>query len=104
MAFVTFHFLRELSPSAFKLYVYFLELVQSKHRCVFTLPMVKLGYEAGLQPDCLYPAFRHGKDARLRKALAELIEKGLIEKEGQRGRVSNTYTRLVLFEKCFVNE
>jgi len=94
MPFVTFHPLRNLSPTAFKLYVYFLDLVQSKNISVFSVPMVKLGYESGLQPECFHPAFRHGNDRQLRNALEELIDQGLIEKQGHRGRAPNTYTVL----------
>ena len=94
MPFVTFHHLRNLSPPAFKLYVYFLHLVQAKDTSVFSVPMVHLGYESGLQPECFHPAFRHGNDRQLRNALEELIDQGLIEKQGHRGRVPNTYTVL----------
>jgi len=92
--FVTFHPLRDLSPPAFKLYVYFLDRVQAKNTAVFSVPMVHLGYESGLQPECFHPAFRHGNDRQLRNALEELIDQGLIEKQGHRGRAPNTYTVL----------
>ena len=91
MPFVTFHPLRNLSPPAFKLYVYFLDQVQAKNTAAFSVPLVKLGYESGLQPECLYPAFAHGNDRQLRNALEELIDEGLIEKQGHRGRAPNTY-------------
>jgi hypothetical protein len=94
MPFVNFHLLRTLSPAAFKLYVYFLDLVQTRNTSVLSLPMVELGYDSGLQPPCLVPAFRHGKDRQLRNALQELAQVGLIEKEGHRGRAPNTYTIL----------
>lgn len=92
MPFVNFHFLRDLSPPAFKLYVFFLHLVQTRKASAFSIPLVNLGYDSGLQPPCLYPAFRHGKDAQLRKALKELIDAGLIDKQGHRGRAPNAYT------------
>ena len=94
MPFVNFHLLRDLSPAAFKLCVYFLDQVQSKNASVFSIPLVELGFESGLQPPCWYPAFRHGKDRQLRNAIAELIDEGFIEKQGQRGRAPNTYTVL----------
>ena len=94
MPFVNFHLLRDLSPAAFKLCVYFLDQVQSKNAFVFSIPLVELGAESGLQPLCWHPAFRHGKDRQLRNAIAELIDKGFIEKQGQRGRAPNTYTVL----------
>ena len=94
MPFVNFHPLRNLSPADFKLYVFFLHLVQTKNTSVFSIPLVDLVYDSGLQPPCQYPAFRHGKDGQLRKALKELIDSGLIEKHGQRGRAPNTYTVL----------
>ena len=92
MPFVNFHPLQDLTPAAFKLYVYFLDQVQTRNTAVFAIPLVDLGYESGLQPPCPYPAFRHGKDGKLREALQELTEKGLIEKQGQRGRAPNVYT------------
>ena len=94
MPFITFHHLRSLSPAAFKLYVYFLDRVQSKNTSAFSVPLVELGYESGLQPECFHPAFRHGNDRQLRNALEELIDEGLIEKQGHRGRAPNTYTVL----------
>jgi hypothetical protein len=94
MPFVNFHLLRDLSPPAFKLAVYFLHLVQSKNTTRFSIPLVELGYDSGLQPPCLYPAFRHGKDRQLRNAIEELINTGWLEKCGQRGRAPNTYTVL----------
>jgi len=94
MPFVTFHPLRNLSPAAFKLYVYFLDQVQARNTTAFSVPLVTLGYESGLQPECLYPAFAHGNDRQLRNALEELIDEGLIEKQGHRGRAPNTYTVL----------
>jgi hypothetical protein len=92
MPFVNFPLLQDLSPAAFKLYVYFLDQVQKTNTAHLARPMVALGYESGLQPPCPYKAFRHGKDRQLRNALNELIEKGLIEKQGQRGRAPNAYT------------
>ena len=92
MPFVNFDPLKELSPAAFKLYVFFLHLMQKKNTSVFTIPLVDLGYDSGLQPPCPYKAFRHGNDGQLRKALQELIDSGLIEKQGQRGRAPNVYT------------
>lgn len=94
MPFLDFHLLRDLNPPAFKLYAYFLDQVQTRNTCCFTLPMVDLGEESGLQPPCLYPAFRHGKDRQLRNAIKELIDTGWLEKTGQRGRAPNTYTVL----------
>jgi len=92
MPFVNFSLLQDLSPAAFKLYVYFLGQVQKTNTAVLARPMVELGYESGLQPPCRYPAFRHGQDRQLRNALNELITEGFIEKQGQRGRAPNTYT------------
>lgn len=65
MPFVNFHPLQDLTPAAFKLYVYFLDQVQTRNTAVFAIPLVDLGYESGLQPPCPYPAFRHGKDGKL---------------------------------------
>jgi len=73
MTCVNFSLLQDLSPAAFKLYVYFLSQVQKTHIAVLARPMVDLGYESGLQPPCRYPAFRHGQDRQLRNALNELI-------------------------------
>ena len=99
-----FHLLQDLSPAAFKLYAYFLHLVQSRHSAVFSIPLIDLGYNSGLQPPCLYKAFRHGKDRQVRNAIEELIAKGWLEKCGQRGRAPNTYTVLKhhLHENPFV--
>jgi hypothetical protein len=94
MPYMDFYLLQDLSPAAFKLYAYFLHLVQSKNVAAFSLALVKLGYDSGLQPSCPYPAFRHGKDRQLRNAIEELINKGWLEKCGQRGRAPNTYTVL----------
>lgn len=94
MPLINFRLLRDLSPPAFKLYTYFLHRVQSQNTIHFTLPMVELGQESGLQPPCLYPAFRHGKDRQLRNAIEELINTGWLEKSGHRGRAPNTYTVL----------
>ena len=92
MPFVQYHLLHHLSPAAFKLYVFLLDLIQDNKTSTFSIPMVELGYRSGLQPPCIYPAFRHGKDGQLRKALSELINANFIEKSGQRGRAPNTYT------------
>ena len=94
MPLIDFHLLRDLSPPAFKLCAYFLHLVQSQNVASFSIPLVELGDESGLQPPCRYPALRHGKDRQLRNAIAELIQEGFIEKHGQRGRAPNTYTVL----------
>ncbi len=94
MPFVNFHLLQHLTPAAFKLSVYFLDQVQSKDASIFSIPLVKLGFESGLQPPCWHQAFRHGNDRQLRNAIAELIDEGFIEKHGQRGRRPNTYTVL----------
>ena len=94
MPFMDFHLLRNLSPPAFKLCAYFLHLVQSQNTARFSIPLVELGDESGLQPPCQYPAFRHGKDRQLRNAIEELINMGWLEKCGQRGRAPNTYTVL----------
>ncbi len=91
---VNFHLLQHLTPTAFKLSVYFLDQVQSKDASIFSIPLVKLGFESGLQPPCWHQAFRHGNDRQLRNAIAELIDEGFIEKHGQRGRRPNTYTVL----------
>lgn len=94
MPYLDFHLLKDLSPAAFKLYTYFLDLVQSQKCAAFSIPLAKLGDESGLQPPCPYPALRHGKDRQLRKAIEELITRGWLEKCGQRGRAPNTYTVL----------
>ena len=91
MACVTFQQLRHLSPSAFKLYLFFLDQVQTTNRPTLTISLANLGYESGLQAPCPYPALRHGRDGQVRNALIELIDIGLIEKRGQRGRAPNTY-------------
>ena len=94
MPFVHVHPLRDLSPAAFKLDGYFLEQVQARNTAAFSVPLVHLGYESGLQPESLYPAFRHGNDRQLRNALKQLSDEGVIEKQGHRGRAPNTYTGL----------
>lgn len=88
---VSFDHLRPLSPSACKLYVYFLDHVHTHQRPVLTCSLAALGQASGLQAPCPYPALRHGRDGQVRKALQELIHRGLIEKNGQRGRTPNTY-------------
>ena len=90
MAYINFPKQRDLSPSAFKLYVYFLHQVQTRNQAVFTLSLAQLGEDSGLQ------AFRpwtysHGRDGQVRRAVLELIEQGLIQKHGQRGRKPNPY-------------
>ncbi|MDP6725425.1 MAG: hypothetical protein QF536_09575 [Arenicellales bacterium] len=84
--------LKDLTPQAFKLYACFRYLGQTKNTTTLTLSLADLGTLSGLQPFCPYPALRHGRDGQLRRALTELIGKGLIEKQGQRGRRPNTYT------------
>lgn len=96
MAWVQFSPLRHLSPSAFKLYVYFLDSVQAKNCPTLTIPLADLGYDSGLQAPHPYRALRHGKDGQLRRALDELIEGGWIEKQGRRGKAPNTYRVLPL--------
>ena len=91
MAYIDFSQWRDLSPAAFKLYVYFLHRVHTRNQAVFTLSLAQLGWESGLQAPGLYPSLRHGKDGQLRRALQELIDRGLIEKHGQRGKRPNTY-------------
>ena len=91
MAYVDFPQWRQLSPSAFKLYVYFLHQVHTHQRAVFTLSLADLGEHSGLQAPCFQPALRHGKDGQVRRALQELIDRELIEKHGQRGKTPNTY-------------
>lgn len=96
MAWVNFSTLRSLSPAAFKLYVYFLDQLQTCNASTLTRPLADLGFESGLQAPNPYRTLRHGKDGQLRKALKELIDRGLIEKQGQRGRSPNTYRLLDL--------
>jgi hypothetical protein len=90
---VDFSRLRELTPTAFKLYVYFLSQVETKNTTMFTLSLADLGYQAGLQPPVPYPALAQGRDTQVRNALRELIARGLIEKDSAQGmgRVANTY-------------
>jgi len=96
MLLVDFHALRHLSPQAFKLYACFLYLAQIKKSSTLTLSLADLGWESGLQTQCLYPALRHGNDGQLRRALAELLNSGLVEKQGRRGRAPNSYHLLNL--------
>ena len=84
---VTFQQLRRLSPSAFKLYHFFLDRVQATHCASLPLSLAELGYQSGLQAPCLYPALRHGRDGQVRNALRELIDIGLIERNGLCGRL-----------------
>ncbi len=91
---IDFISLKNLTPQAFKLYACFLHLAENKNTTTLTLPLSDLGEISGLQTYCPYPAFRHGNDGQLRRALSELIQKGLIQKQGQRGRRPNTYTLL----------
>ena len=90
MAYINFPQQRDLSPSAFKLYVFFLHQAQTRNQAVFTLSLAQLGWESGLQAfrPWTYP---HGRDGQVRRAVQELIDSGLIEKHGQRGRKPNTY-------------
>lgn len=90
MAYVDFPQWCDLSPPAFKLYVYFLHRVQTRNQTVFALSLAQLGRESGLQ--AFRPrAYPHGRDGQVRRALQELIDGELIEKHGQRGKKPNTY-------------
>jgi hypothetical protein len=94
MPYIDFTHLKTLTPQAFKLYACFLDMAENKNTTTLTLPLSDLGGSSGLQAYCPYPALRHGKDGQLRRAIAELITRGLIHKKGQRGRKPNTYTLL----------
>ena len=96
MPFVDFHSLQHLSPQAFKLYTCFLHLAQTHQSETLTLSLADLGSESGLQSYCQWPALRHGNDGQLRRALTELLNSGLVEKQGRRGRKPNTYHLLNL--------
>ena len=84
--------LRDLSPSAFKLMVFFLDQVQTRQTSTFTLSLAELGYQAGLQAPVRFPALAQGRDTQVRNALRELIKRGLVVKESGQGRLANTYT------------
>ncbi len=96
MPYVDFPAIETLKPAAFKLYVYCLDRVQKTGTHTWSLSLAELGRESGLQvhPYWRYPAAQHGVDGTVRRALAELITQGFLEKTGQRGRCPNTY-RLV---------
>ena len=94
MPYIDFMHLKELTPQAFKLYICFLHLSETRETNTFTLPLSDLGYISGLQTSSSYWASPHGNDGQLRRALAELIKNGLVQKQGQRGRSPNTYTLL----------
>ena len=96
MPFLDYRALRHLSPQAFKLYACFLHLAQLRKTSTLSLSLVDLGEQSGLQTACLAPALRHGNDGQLRRALAELLHDGLLEKQGRRGRKPNTYHLLPL--------
>lgn len=96
MPFIDYFSLQHLSPQAFKLYTCFLYLAQIHESQTLTLSLAELGYQSGLQRHCPYPALRHGKDGQLRRALSELLNSGLVEKHGRRGRAPNTYRLLNL--------
>ncbi len=93
MAYVDFDRIQDLKPSAFKLYVYFLHCTQNTQNNTLTMTLADLGWHSGLQSQERWrlPGKQHGNDCHLRAALAELIQKGLIEKNGNRGRRPNTY-------------
>ena len=92
MPFLDFHSLRHLSPQAFKLYACFLHLAQVRKTSTLTLSLADLGEKSGLQSPCFAPPLRHGNDGQLRRALTELLNAGLLEKQGRRGRKPNTYS------------
>jgi len=96
MPFVDFDSLQHLSPQAFKLYACFLHLAQTHHSETLTLSLAELGSESGLQTHWFVAAPRHGNDGQLRRALTELLNSGLVEKQGRRGRKPNTYHLLNL--------
>lgn len=90
---VNFSRLRDLSPSGFKLMVYFLDQVEQHQTNTFTRPLIELGRDSGLQAPVRFPALAAGRDTQVRNALRELIERGLIEKESAQGlgRTPNSY-------------
>ena len=96
MTLIDYQALRHLSPQAFKLYTCFVHLAQTHRSETLTISLADLGWESGLQSYCQWPALRHGNDGQLRKALSELINSGLIQKHGRRGRAPNTYHLLNL--------
>ena len=93
MPYVDFEPLQHLKPAAFKLYVYFLHRAEATRTSTLHMPLADLGFSSGLLATSRWapPALRHGNDGPVRTALAELVEKGFIEKTGRRGRRPNTY-------------
>ena len=98
MPYVEFNSIEDLRPSAFKLYVFFLHRVQQTGSDTVEMSLADLAFWSGLQAQGTWrtPGQSHGRDGRIRLALAELVEKGLIEKRGSRGRRPNTYRILCL--------
>ena len=96
MPYVDFFAIQALKPAAFKLYVYWLHRAEQTGTHTGSLSLAQLGRESGLQvhPTWRYPAAQHGMDGTVRRALAELITHGFLEKTGQRGRCPNTYRLL----------
>ena len=85
--------LRDLKPSAFKLYYYFLYRSELDGTDTISIPLVELGHESGLQPyrAAMYGK-QHGNDGQVRNALLELVRHGFIElSETGRGRKANAY-------------
>ena len=77
MPYVDFPAIQALQPAAFKLYVYWLHRAEQTGTHTGSLSLAQ-----------------HGIDGTVRRALAELITHGFLEKTGQRGRCPNTYRLL----------
>lgn len=93
MVCVHFSQIRELKPSAFKLYIYLLHKAKEIRKDSFSMTLVDMGRESGLQSESGWqpPGKPYGNDGQLRNALSELVKKGYVEKTGGRGRKPNTY-------------
>lgn len=96
MPYIDFNTVRPLSPSACKLYLYFLHHQEQCATPTLTLSLAQLGAASGLQRHAPWkaPSQYHGHDGRLRTALDELIDHGFLQKEAGRGRQPNTYSLL----------
>ena len=96
MPYVDFPQLQALTPAAFKLYVYCLYRAEQTGVYIWSLSLAQLGQESHLSAATpwRYPSQRHGQDGTVRRALAELVAQGWLDKTGRRGRCPNTYRLL----------
>ncbi len=69
------------------------DYTQNTQDNTLSMTLADLGWHSGLQSQERWrlPGKQHGNDGQLRSALEELIQKGLLEKNSNRGRRPNTY-------------